>query len=68
MGVLREGGTYRRGFPISLLMVPHSTRVSFLVFSLGKDSFRHRQNSLSPSNRGLDEMNKKERRQYKVNI
>lgn len=45
--------TYRRGFPISLLIVPHSTLVNFLVFKLGKDSLRHRQNSLSPSKRGL---------------
>lgn len=44
---------YRLGFPISLLIVPHSTRVNFLVFRLGKDSFRHRQKSLSPSNKGL---------------
>ena len=43
---------YRRGFPISLLIVPHSTLVNFLVFRLGKDSLRHRQNSLSPSKRG----------------
>lgn len=46
---------YRRGFPISLLIVPHSTLVSFLVFRLGKVSLRHRQNSLSPSKRGLEE-------------
>lgn len=45
---------YRRGFPISLLIVPHSTLVNFLVFRLGKDSLRHRQNSLSPSKRGLE--------------
>lgn len=45
--------TYRRGFPISLRIVPHSTLVNFLVFRLGKDSLRHRQNSLSPSKRGL---------------
>lgn len=46
---------YRRGFPINLLIVPHSTLVSFLVFRLGKVSLRHRQNSLSPSKRGLEE-------------
>lgn len=44
-----------RGLPISLLIVPHSTLVNFLVFRLGKDSFRHRQKSLSPSNKGLNE-------------
>jgi len=47
---------YRRGFPISLLIVPHSTLVSFLVFRLGKDSLRHRQNSLSPSKSGLEKI------------
>lgn len=50
---------YRRGFPISLLIVPHSTLVSFLVFKLGKDSLRQRQNSLSPSKRGLEEKREK---------
>lgn len=45
---------YRRGFPISLLIVPHSTLVNFLVFRLGNDSLRHRQNSLSPSKSGLE--------------
>lgn len=45
---------YRRGFPISLLIVPHSTLVNFLVFRLGNDSLRHKQNSLSPSKRGLE--------------
>lgn len=53
-----NNAAYRRGFPISLRIVPHSTLVSFLVFRLGKDSLRHRQNSLSPSNRGLENENR----------
>lgn len=42
-----------RGFPINRLIFPHSTLVNFLVFKFGKDSFRHTQKSLSPSNSGL---------------
>lgn len=44
---------YLRGFPINRLIFPHSTLVNFLVFKVGKDSFRHIQKSLSPSNSGL---------------
>lgn len=59
---------YRRGFPISLLIVPHSTLVSFLVLRFGKDSLRQRQNSLSPSNSGLEKnktslLNKKKKKE-----
>lgn len=55
-----EYEAHRRGFPISLLIVPHSTLVNFLVFRLGNDSLRHRQNSLSPSKSGLEGRKKKE--------
>lgn len=45
--------SYRRGLPISLRILHHSARRSFLVLSWGKDSLRQMQKSLSPWNRGL---------------
>lgn len=44
-----------RGFPIILLILHHSTRVSLRLFNCGNDSFKHIMKSLSPSNNTLQE-------------
>lgn len=43
----------RRGFPINLLTLHHSTRVKLRALSRGNDSLRQMQKSLSPLKRGL---------------